>query len=268
MSDHNSELKHVQNIAKAMRSLMDAQDPAAKDASAAINATAQATITPLSTLSVSPPIAASASDNVADTTPKGKNKKTAKPDEQNTAGSSAQKPSPARRKKSASKGKNSTPSNGDTTATAQSQSSASQSAASQSQERDAPRLSASPLSRLSLQLGRALADIRRNESALTAPQKATYQEMPPQLETLRASLDDCLFALEDEADQSRTAILEELGRFDSAQRRILNHAATLMTQFQEQANQWLAHETEALAAQKKNIAEKEALFKKIMDGQN
>ncbi len=296
MSDKNSELEHVQSIANAMRSIMDSAGDANPPRADETDPLHDDVIKPLSTLQMAP-MAQSDGESAAQgggQTPRNREKlepKATKTPDKKSKKQTAQKSTPTKSatakaaepkssaqelpaKKEVGKGRNQkqasapqasprTPSE----ANSESVSKGSSKTKSKTQSHSVvPPASASPLSRLSLQLGRALADIRRG-TTLPSSEPISHG-VPPQIETLSAALEARLFALEDEAERSRTAILEELSRFDSAQRRILGEAEKLMSEFQHHAEGWLKQEKESLAQKQLTIASKEELFRKIIGEEN
>jgi len=290
MRDKNSEMKHVESIANAMRSLMD-QVPNSSGASGSgasgsgasgsgSSATPLDELKPLSTLQTplqptQNPSARAEPERGADSGAKTSSaskgsgpKSSAKlPDLENARQSKQSQAKPSQAKPSQAKPSRSEKSNGKRSQAKQGPT-ASVHANAQAAQAPSPEAVASPLSRLSLQLGRALADIRRGQTVESSTPPPPVTNVPANLESLSDALEKCLFALEDEAEQSRHVILEELGRFDSAQRQIIGEAHRLMTAFQENASQWLDHEQKTLQRTKDEIASKEALFKRIIEGEN
>lgn len=290
MRDKNSEMKHVESIANAMRSLMD-QVPNSSGASGSgasgsgasgsgSSATPLDELKPLSTLQTplqptQNPSARAEPERGADSGAKTSSaskgsgpKSSAKlPDLENARQSKQSQAKPSQAKPSQAKPSRSEKSNGKRSQAKQGPT-ASVHANAQAAQAPSPEAVASPLSRLSLQLGRALADIRRGQTVESSAPPPPVTNVPANLESLSDALEKCLFALEDEAEQSRHVILEELGRFDSAQRQIIGEAHRLMTAFQENAAHWLDHEQKTLQRTKDEIASKEALFKRIIEGEN
>lgn len=290
MRDKNSEMKHVKSIANAMRSLMDqvpnssgssGSGASGSDASGSgASATPLGELKPLSTLQTplqptQNPSARAEPERGADSGAKTSSaskgsgpKSSAKlPDLENARQSKQSQAKPSQAKPSQAKPSRSEKSNGKRSQAKQGPT-ASVHANAQAAQAPSPEAVASPLSRLSLQLGRALADIRRGQTVESSAPPPPVTNVPANLESLSDALEKCLFALEDEAEQSRHVILEELGRFDSAQRQIIGEAHRLMTAFQENAAQWLDHEQKTLQRTKDEIASKEALFKRIIEGEN
>jgi hypothetical protein len=295
MRDKNSEMKHVESIANAMRSLMD-QVPNSSGSSGSgasgsgasgsgASATPLGELKPLSTLQTplqptQNPSARAEPERGADSGAKTSSaskgsgpKSSAKlPDLENARQSKQSQAKPSQAKPSQAKPSQAKPSRSEKSNGKRSQAkqgpTASVHANAQAAQAPSPEAVASPLSRLSLQLGRALADIRRGQTVESSAPPPPVTNVPANLESLSDALEKCLFALEDEAEQSRHVILEELGRFDSAQRQIIGEAHRLMTAFQENAAQWLDHEQKTLQRTKDEIASKEALFKRIIEGEN
>jgi len=280
MRDKNSEMKHVESIANAMRSLMDRVPNSSGASGSGSSATPLDELKPLSTLQTplqptQNPSARAEPERGADSGAKTSSaskgsgpKSSAKlPDLENARQSKQSQAKPSQAKPSQAKPSRSEKSNGKRSQAKQGPT-ASVHANAQAAQAPSPEAVASPLSRLSLQLGRALADIRRGQTVESSAPPPPVTNVPANLESLSDALEKCLFALEDEAEQSRHVILEELGRFDSAQRQIIGEAHRLMTAFQENAAQWLDHEQKTLQRTKDEIASKEALFKRIIEGEN
>ncbi len=305
MRDKNSEMKHVESIANAMRSLMD-QEPNSSGASGSgasgsgasgsgSSATPLGELKPLSTLQTplqptQNPSAQAEPERGADSgaktssASKGSGPKSAAklPDLENARQSKQAQAKQAQAKQAQSRQSQAKQSQAEPSQAKPSRSEKSNGKRSQAKQgptapvhanaqaaqAPSPEAVASPLSRLSLQLGRALADIRRGQTVESSAPPPPVTNVPANLESLSDALEKCLFALEDEAEQSRHVILEELGRFDSAQRQIIGEAHRLMTAFQENAAQWLNHEQKTLQRTKDEIASKEALFKRIIEGEN
>lgn len=289
MRDKNFEMKHVESIANAMRSLMDQVPNGSGSSSSEAGGSGADTsplgeIKPLSTLQTPqqptqnrsvqalPELgadgAAKTSSALKGSAPKASTKP---PDQEKSRQSKPSQARPSQSKPSQAKPSQAKPSRPEKSNGKRSLAKRGQTASVHAHAQDAqvpsPEAVASPLSRLSLQLGRALADIRRGQTVETSAPPSKVSNVPADLESLSEALEKCLFALEDEAEQSRSVILEELGRFDSAQRQIIGEAHRLMTAFQENAAQWLGHEQKTLQRMKDEIASKEALFKRIIEGE-
>lgn len=104
------------------------------------------------------------------------------------------------------------------------------------------------LDQLSLHLQGVLAKLRqpsttRNPTAvLQQPPKTQQTSRAPQINKLITKLQSQLHKLEDEAEKTRLSILDELGRFDSQQRKILTEAATMIAAYEEQGSYWLTQQ--------------------------
>ena len=101
------------------------------------------------------------------------------------------------------------------------------------------------LDQLSHHLKNVLAKLRQSHTAqnpsisLRAHQTRPAPARAPQISKVINKLHKHLHRLEDEAEKTRLAILDELGRFDSQQRKILAEAEDAINHYEEQGSSWL-----------------------------
>ena len=136
------------------------------------------------------------------------------------------------------------------------------------------------LDQLSHHLKNVLAKLRQPHTAynpsisISARQTEPPPSRAPQISKVINKLHKQLHQLEDEAEKTRLAILDELGRFDSQQRKILAEAEAAINHYEEQGSSWLTIQRSEIKAERaelkriSNLVEALARTKSTKEGLN